>query len=354
MVDDILVQRMIRWMRGEEAPPYIVEAKLTLRCNLKCSFCDNRKTTTNKYKEMEVQEVPMENWLQLVDDAGRIGVKKFIITGGEPFIRPRVVEMMDRIKRWGMKGTIWTNATLFKKSQIEDLISMGWDEIIVGIDGSNKKIHDELRGLESFNKLKDNIEKITSLKQELNKNRPLIKAHFLINRKNYFDVPNVVKLVKKMNFYSIGVVPLQPQSLNYDELSITSTETLKMNEYIIESKKIASKLEIEMIAPKILVENKENDEKDTNENNIICFRPFYFVHVNNQGYVEACSRSNRGGWERTLPRETFISKNLKEIWYNGEYFKQIREMMINKNYPEFCTKLCISDSIIDTELKDLL
>lgn len=362
MIEKELLQRVKKWMSGEEAPPYTVEAKLTQRCNLKCSYCGTAQVPESKYKEILDDEVSMDDWIKLVDDAGKLGVKRFIITGGEPFIRLRVIEMMYRIKKYGMEGILWTNATLFTESHIEKLVSMDWDKIIVGLDGSTQEVHDGIRGL-SFNKVKENIEKINTMKQELNKNKPLLQIHFLLNRKNYRDVPNLIKFAKDLNFNHIGIAVLQPFSPNYNELLIRPTEVGEVCDCLMEAKKSASESGIIMTAPesghvpesRIVNRKKEaNGGKKVENDFAICYRPWYFVHINYQGYVEACNRSSRGEWERNLPREKFVSRNLKDIWYTGEHFKRVREMIITKNYPGFCTKLCIKDDTNDIELRNLL
>jgi len=72
-------------------------------CNLRCAWCD----TTYAYdqgREMPVDEV--------VADAGRLGRKLVLVTGGEPLIQPATPQLLTRLCDAGHEVLLETNGSL--------------------------------------------------------------------------------------------------------------------------------------------------------------------------------------------------------------------------------------------------
>ncbi|MDY7081910.1 MAG: 7-carboxy-7-deazaguanine synthase QueE, partial [Halobacteria archaeon] len=85
-------------------------------CNLRCSWCDSAYTSWNpEGDEMEVDEV--------VDEAEEYGASHTVVTGGEPFLQPKLPELCSRLKEGGDHITVETNATVYEDVEA-DLISM--------------------------------------------------------------------------------------------------------------------------------------------------------------------------------------------------------------------------------------
>ena len=74
-------------------------------CNLKCSFCDTKKTWEGKpvYVDMSIDD--------LVNIAVAFKNNLIVITGGEPCIQPQLTELIDRLRVKGFYVTIETNGT---------------------------------------------------------------------------------------------------------------------------------------------------------------------------------------------------------------------------------------------------
>ncbi|HDK41261.1 MAG TPA: radical SAM protein, partial [Nitrospirae bacterium] len=88
----------------------------TLACNLRCKHC-----LVSAGRELK-GELTTDELKKLVDDAVKLGVKRFYITGGEPFIKDDIFEIIKYItKKKKRELIILTNATLFDNKNIKAL-----------------------------------------------------------------------------------------------------------------------------------------------------------------------------------------------------------------------------------------
>jgi len=121
----------------DEQKPRTLILLLNKRCNLKCDFCD-----LWHYTDM----MPFESAATIVHRAPAAGVKTLVITGGEPFVHPRIFELIELAKNLGLGVNITTNGTLLR-SELPRLKASGVDSLSISIDGL-QATHDKLRGVD--------------------------------------------------------------------------------------------------------------------------------------------------------------------------------------------------------------
>ena len=129
---------------------------VTLNCNARCIMCNIWK---NKIKD----ELKPYEYLKLPGT-----LKEINITGGEPFIRNDLINIIENIKKICRKARIVISSNGYLTDMIElmmrDIIKI--DRTIalrISIDG-NEKTHNTIRGLKnSYTKALDSIEKAKSV-----------------------------------------------------------------------------------------------------------------------------------------------------------------------------------------------
>ena len=104
-------------------------------CNLRCSFCDLWEG---------IENISFDKALTILDDAVKIGTKTVVLTGGEPFIHPRLFDIIKASKQRGLTVNVTTNGTLIDKHW-EQLTHSGVDSLSFSIDGL-AATHDRIRG----------------------------------------------------------------------------------------------------------------------------------------------------------------------------------------------------------------
>ncbi len=99
---------------GTEArvQPRSVRLSLTDRCDMACVYC--RPSRTDGYLEKRLGD---ESWKAMVRGLLQSGVRRVRITGGEPLLHPRVVELVAFVASLGVEDlALTTNGTLLEKA----------------------------------------------------------------------------------------------------------------------------------------------------------------------------------------------------------------------------------------------
>ncbi len=116
-------------------------------CNLACAHCLVSSSPRGEHG------LPTETWRRLIDEAAGLGVDRVYITGGEPFVRPDMPELIRRItEQHGIELIVLTNATLFTgiRRALLDGLDRARVKFQVSIDGSTPAINDRIRGAGSL------------------------------------------------------------------------------------------------------------------------------------------------------------------------------------------------------------
>src|SRR5271154_7208200 len=98
-----------------EAPriePRTVRVSLTDRCDLACVYC--RPSRNDGYLEKRLDD---DAWKTMIRALVKAGVRRVRITGGEPLLHPRVVELVSFVASLGVVDlALTTNGTLLEKT----------------------------------------------------------------------------------------------------------------------------------------------------------------------------------------------------------------------------------------------
>jgi len=119
--------------------------EVTNRCNYYCPYC-----IFSSSNELKSQELTSEQALNLIREIKQHGFTHLKITGGEPFLRKDIMDILEYSKRLGLKTDISTNASLITHDIAERLSDLHLDMIHVSLDGHTIDIHEMVRGKNTF------------------------------------------------------------------------------------------------------------------------------------------------------------------------------------------------------------
>lgn len=122
--------------------PHVVAWESTRACNLACLHCRASAQTEPAPDELTTAEVKA-----LVDDIASFARPVFIISGGEPLMRPDIFEVARYGIERGLRVVMSPNGTLITPEVAREMAAVGIPRISVSIDGSTAERHDRVRGV---------------------------------------------------------------------------------------------------------------------------------------------------------------------------------------------------------------
>ena len=123
-------------------------------CNLACDYCVVASSPSARRRQL-----PARRFASLVDEALREGFSALYLTGGEPFVHPDIVAMIEYASD-RMTTVVLTNAMLFtgrRRAELARLAGRPNLTLQSSIDGASAAAHDRWRGAGSWAKAMDGL-----------------------------------------------------------------------------------------------------------------------------------------------------------------------------------------------------
>ena len=124
-------------------PPYTMLISPTMRCNYRCRGC-----YAASYERKD--DMKREVFDRLLSEAEDIGINFFTIVGGEPFIYPELLDIINRHNKSFFQ--VYTNSSLIDKRMAKRLVEMGNIAPQVSINGPTEYT-DASRGRGAFQQI---------------------------------------------------------------------------------------------------------------------------------------------------------------------------------------------------------
>ncbi|MBI3995519.1 MAG: radical SAM protein, partial [Nitrospirae bacterium] len=157
-------------------------------CNLACSHC-----LVSSGPEGD-KGLSTEQFQKVLAEAQALGARRFFFTGGEPFLRKDLFELIDAtLSDPKAELAILTNGILLTDAKLAELKQRDAARLRlqISLDGSTSTINDPIRGIGSFQKIVNGIR--SAIGAGLS-----VTVSTVITAVNADDVPNVTRLVGEL------------------------------------------------------------------------------------------------------------------------------------------------------------
>ena len=132
--------------------PVYVQYYITARCNLTCEQCNII------YANADVEEISLDKIKKIADNFLKMKVAMVLLTGGEPFARKDLPEIIKEFEMRGIHVRMQTNG-LASEEQIAKVVEAGGKDISISLDSLNGLLQDKINGgyKKSWDKAIDSI-----------------------------------------------------------------------------------------------------------------------------------------------------------------------------------------------------
>jgi radical SAM protein with 4Fe4S-binding SPASM domain len=313
----------------------------TMACNLRCKHC-----LVDAGKSLR-KELSTEEFKKVVDEGIKLGVKRFYITGGEPFIKEGIFDLIKYITKTKKRELIvLTNATLLDNRKIAALKKLANPKLIlqVSLEGHNAGIHDKLRGKGSFDKAVDGIKKLIDIGII-----PIVST--AISKLNEKDIQKTSRFLSKLGIQEHNVLWMHTKGRGADhvnELYVSSDDIAKAMKKLKKSYKEQELIFDNVESLRVRVRTKRGRKND------LCNNCYEKICVNSDGHVYPCASLNG---DKAFNAGSVRKSSLKDIWLDSKAMNKGRENTVrnkkecNECYLEyFCGGGCTSHSYYASEV----
>ena len=166
-----------------QTAPQSVTLAITSRCDLNCPCC---------YQDQHVEDMQTKDILALIDQLSLAKVPRLLISGGEPFLRKDLFEIMGYAKEKNMEIYIATNGRLIDQKIINRLGTIGLKHMSVSANGYSAETNFG-RDSKGFDKIIENIKLLAKAKFE-------VFVSVVVMKDNYKLLPKIFDY-----YYSLGI-----------------------------------------------------------------------------------------------------------------------------------------------------
>jgi radical SAM protein with 4Fe4S-binding SPASM domain len=184
---------------------YFIQLHLTERCNLKCTHCYQSGKGSDEMSLAEIRSVINEvadmvgEWSAAYDVTFS---SSFNITGGEPFLRQDIFDVLEELANKGIDAYLLSNGILINQDKAKRLAELEVKGVQISIEGP-EDIHDSIRGRGSLKRSLAGVQNLLDAGLEVTLNTTLSE----INAPHFLDV---ITLASSVGVQKLGFSRLVP------------------------------------------------------------------------------------------------------------------------------------------------
>ena len=140
--------------------------------------------------------IELKIWDSFFKDLHKLAGDGFVfnLPGGEPLLHPHIFEIIKMASKNNLNPLLSTNGSLINKEIAEKLMTNGLYAVNISLDGSNKEIHDKIRGK------KGAYEKVQKAIKLLDFFKKIYNPHFEIGIQSVIQKANINNIVDVVLF----------------------------------------------------------------------------------------------------------------------------------------------------------
>jgi MoaA/NifB/PqqE/SkfB family radical SAM enzyme len=188
----------------KNAPVY-VQFYITARCNLTCQQCNII------YANSDVRECTLDEVQRIGDNFASMGVAMVLLTGGEPFARADLHQIIQAFESRGVHVRMQTNG-LASTERIQQVIEAGGRDISISLDSLTPTRQDDING--GFEKSwHDAVRAISDFTQLLPPAKSFASLGCVLQRDNVGDIEDVIRFGTAIGWFT-SLVPIHVSTLD--------------------------------------------------------------------------------------------------------------------------------------------
>ena len=299
-----------------------IRVSVTDNCNLRCIYCMDDKEV--KFLKSE-EKVSDEEIYRILKECAGLGIKKVRITGGEPLVRPNIVELIGRINSIeGIEEIYLTTNGILLKDKIEALVKNGLKGVNISLDSLQEERFKALTRGGDLNRVLQAIEKSIELGIKVKLNT------VIVNDINKDEILDFVKLTINKPI-DVRFIELMPIGIAKKYKGISNENILNIIKDSYKSYEIIARNRSEGPAKYIRINNGKGKVGFISAlSNCFC-EDCNRIRLTADGFMKQCLHFDYGVNLKQLLAKNISNEELKEAIYKNIYDKPEKHLFLEKS-----------------------
>ena len=327
--NNIFIKRVIKML--EE-----ISIEIIRMCPNNCIHCSSLSD------ECCTEVLDYDHFISVVQDAKKLGAKTICLSGGEPFLHDKIVDMIEFVSSLDLHIFVYTSGIILgengKKAPLDKnilkIISKKVTKLIFNIEAAKPDTYDKIMGTTGcFEIMKQSINCANNLSIRT-------EAHFVPMKLNIGETYDVIDLCKDLKISELSFLRLVLQGralLNKSEIYLSDKE---LAEYKLLLNKIKEQSELPIrIGIPFTADLSSHRCKAAKGKLSIRYDGFVFP-------CEVFKNSNISHGLNGLNPENMHNMSLRDIYDGSSYLQWVRKLSQDCSQVD-CFEICIGQRLID-------
>jgi PqqA peptide cyclase len=166
--------------------PLALIAEITHRCPLHCVYCSNPVELSGVRSELST-----EKWVNILHQAGKLGMLHVHFTGGEPLARQDLIELIAAARAAGLYTNLITSGMGLAETRLAALVEAGLDHIQVSFQDSREDSANWIAGA------KAHAHKV-ELSSVIRRHKIAFTVNLVVHRQNIDHLEEMIAFIEEL------------------------------------------------------------------------------------------------------------------------------------------------------------
>jgi MoaA/NifB/PqqE/SkfB family radical SAM enzyme len=196
-----LLVKLGEWTAETHTLPLVLFAP-TARCNSRCISCD-------WWRADGADDLTLGEIRALADGLRYYGTRTVVFTGGEPLLRPDVMDIADLFRERGFTLHLLTSGLALEK--LAPAIAARFAEVTVSLDGHTPELYRAIRGVNGLDAVSAGLRRLRTCAPAL-----VIRARTTVHRRNFRFLREITAKALDLGVNQISFLPADVTSESFN------------------------------------------------------------------------------------------------------------------------------------------
>ena len=307
-----------------------ISIEITQQCPNCCIHCSS-------YSSWEqVHSMPYELICAVIREAIDLGAKKVCLSGGEPFLHPQLVEIVNYVWRLGAKTVIYTSGIYYDSDTYQALpmniltcLKDKVDAIIINYEAADSETYDTIMGTQflGYNLMRQTIASAISL--GIN-----VETHVVPMKINYQQLPKIIQQCNELGVSKVSFLRMVKHGRVLDKRELI---------FLTEEEEVSLKEQLKKFRDDNIVAIRLGIPYTDCVKRMNCRTGIAKLNIRYDGLVYPCEAFKNDlpeGFVMSRP-DSVYEKSLKYIYEHSSYLTEIRNKLFEFQMND-CNETCMN------------